>query len=270
MTPVILIPISWEAITIILLVLAAAGYEFVINLADIVLALAYLGFFVWLGAMFVWEMLYSFQEKKLIRFLYAIKYIAFGFAFLYFSRSASLIVTDYGEMANCVSIFISLIPLSILTIAEYCMLRKNSKFVAFLVSLALQILVLLVAQTCIYNIWKGEQPQRSGEEITSFVVNHDTFPQVSKTGTYKYKQDYTYTDFICVTKKFKKGEKVYTLNDRTNSMIIGMTKDWRLCYEDFYLVSNENGSVVGYVPKSRLEGCEDENAGKEIRFWFYF
>ena len=75
---IIILPITFEVIIGVLMLLLGAGYTFVANITDMIREISWVSFFLWTFFQAGREIVYAFRERRFIWILYGIKYLFFG------------------------------------------------------------------------------------------------------------------------------------------------------------------------------------------------
>lgn len=258
----------------VLLIIAAIIDMIITNLSDIVSVLANIIFFVWTISQTGIEIQYAFQEKKYIWILYAVKYLFFGWFFMYLPYAWGTIVFDNAEKANFIGTAGALIILSIMCIIDYYLMRRRGGIVSFIVVLLLQIILLYVPQTYAYDIWSKEKLEMGVDETITYTLDRDSSPIIEEVVQYKHKNkksamSYRFPYFSVNSryrfKQFKKGETVYLVGSESRYMGVGRLKNWKIRKENCRLVCNADRSIVGYIPTSHFVGYGDEDVLETVK-----
>lgn len=72
---IIILPITFEVIIGVLMLLLGAGYTFVANITDMIRGISWVSFFLWTFFQAGREIVYAFRERRFIWILYGIKYL---------------------------------------------------------------------------------------------------------------------------------------------------------------------------------------------------
>ncbi len=256
---------------IVLLIIAIINMIFT-NLSDIVSVIANIIFIIWTVVQMIEEISYAFKEKNYIWLLYALKYLYFSCFFIYFSHAWGSIIFDNVEKANYIGTLMAFIILTIMCIVDILLMDHGSKLGAFLLVLALQIVLMCIPQVYAYNIWAEEKLGKGVDETTTYILDRDSSPIVEETLQYKNQMSVTSYRFPYFTvnskyrfKQFKKGEKVYSVGSESSYMAVGLLKNGKIRREDCQLVCNADRSIVGYIPTSYFVGYGDQGIYETVK-----
>lgn len=269
---IIILPITFEVIIGVLMLLLGAGYTFVANITDMIRGISWVSFFLWTFFQAGREIVYAFRERRFIWILYGIKYLFFGAFFSYFPYALCLVFFDNAEKVNCISVMISLAILIIMCAVDNWLMKEWAGVGAFITALIIQFVVMIVPQVYAYNVWAAEILETPVEESITYKLDRESFPIVEAGCRYKYKYGVAVSYFplsLSMTgyklKKFHKGEVVYSIGNQSDFGKVGWLKSGKFRYEDCPLVCNADRSVVGYIPISHFEEYADKELLESVK-----
>ena len=193
---IIILPITFEVIIGVLMLLLGAGYTFVANITDMIRGISWVSFFLWTFFQAGREIVYAFRERRFIWILYGIKYLFFGAFFSYFPYALCLVFFDNAEKVNCISVMISLAILIIMCAVDNWLMKEWAGVGAFITALIIQFVVMIVPQVYAYNVWAAEILETPVEESITYKLDRESFPIVEAGCRYKYKYGVAVSYFL--------------------------------------------------------------------------